>query len=58
MTYRVNFGNGQVHYAGSLAACERFIRDHGDGFTFLERYEPETGDWIQRCRNGRWAVSL
>jgi hypothetical protein len=45
--YRVNFGNGQVHYAGSRAECERFARDYGDGFTFVQWQDIQTGDWFK-----------
>jgi hypothetical protein len=31
MDYRVNFGNGQVHYAGNKAECLRFIKDYEGG---------------------------
>lgn len=43
--WRVNFGQGQVHYAGDRAACERFIVEDGDAGLFLERRDFETGDW-------------
>jgi hypothetical protein len=43
--YRVNFGNGQVHYAGDRAACVRFIKDHGDAFTFLQFRQH--GEWFK-----------
>lgn len=44
--YRVNFGNGQVHYAGTRAECVRFVKDHGDARTFLEWQDPETREWF------------
>lgn len=46
--YRVNFGNGTVHYAGSLFECLRFIYSHGDAATFLEQRDPDTGDWHRK----------
>ena len=52
-TARVNFGNGQVNYAGSLAACRRYLselRDEYAGSAFLERRDPETGDWYAVSR--------
>lgn len=45
--YRVSFGNGQVHYAGDKAACLRFIRDHGDGSTYLQFRDWETDEWFR-----------
>lgn len=45
--FRVNFGNGQVHYEKSRAACERFISAYGDGWTFLQRRDAETGEWFK-----------
>ncbi len=43
--YRVNFGNGQVHYAGGRKECERFIAESCDGYTFLQ--VREDGEWFQ-----------
>ena len=45
--YRVNFGNGQVHAAGSKGECLRFIAQYGDGYTFLEWQDPETLEWFR-----------
>ena len=53
--YRVNFGNGQVHYAGSREACERFIRDHGGAYSFLQKRN-ENGDWMHK-RNNQWTAT-
>ena len=44
MRYRVNFGNGQVHYAGDRESCVRYIATFGCGF--LEFKDAETGDWF------------
>jgi hypothetical protein len=44
--YRVNFGNGQVHYPGNRSACWRFVAAHGDGFTFIEWQDPDTAEWF------------
>ena len=46
LKYRVNFGNGQVHYAGDKSACFRFRALYGDGYTFIEWQDPQTGEWF------------
>lgn len=46
-SYRVNFGNGQVHYAGDRVKCLRFVEQWGDGSTFLQRRDFETGEWFK-----------
>lgn len=43
--YRVNFGNGQVHYAGSLKETLAFVRDFGDAHTFIQKRDPDTFEW-------------
>lgn len=45
--YRVNFGQGQVHYPGDRKACWRFIAslDNSAG-CFVEWQDPDTGDWF------------
>jgi hypothetical protein len=45
--YRVNFGNGQVHYPGNKRACLQYIAQYGDGWSFVEWQDPETGDWFK-----------
>jgi hypothetical protein len=51
--YRVNFGNGQVHYPGltypglTRAQCERYATDHGDGYAFVEGKDPDSGEWFR-----------
>lgn len=45
--YRVNFGNGQVHYAGNRAECERFLTELNDEHAFLQF--KENGEWF-KCR--------
>jgi hypothetical protein len=49
-TFRVNFGNGQIHYAGTRAACEQFIAAFGDGFAFVQFQDQQTGDWFRLTR--------
>lgn len=46
MRYRVNFGNGQVHYAGSRLDCISYIRRYGDRYSFVEFQDSESGDWF------------
>lgn len=43
--YRVNFGNGQVHYAGSLKETLAFVRNYGDAQTFIQKRDLETMEW-------------
>lgn len=45
-TYRVNFGNGQVHYAGNKRQCQQFRAEHGDDCAFVEWQDPDTLDWF------------
>jgi hypothetical protein len=50
LRYRVNFGNGQVHYPGDKRACFRYIGDPANdcgGYAFVEWQDPETGDWFR-----------
>lgn len=56
LCYRVNFGNGQVHYAGDKKACLRYIavdmaRDQYRQFAFVEFQDPDTGDWFRTGTN-------
>lgn len=53
MSYRVNFANGQVHYAGSLAQCERFNASYGDGFSYVEFQDTETSEWFKLRKRRR-----
>lgn len=53
--YRVNFGNGTVHYPSGLGvsefeSCISFIEEYGDGHTFLEQRDFDTGDWYASKR--------
>lgn len=50
--YRVNFGNGQVHYAGNKRECQRFRAAYGDGYTFIEWQDPDTLDWFNIGHEG------
>lgn len=47
--YRVNYGNGQICYAGSLEACKRHITemDLYQAYAFIEWQDWETGDWFR-----------
>ena len=50
--YRVNFGNGQVHYPGATKReCFAFIAAHCDGFAFVEWCDPDTGEWFATGTN-------
>lgn len=49
--YRVNFGNGQVHYAGSKRDCQRFAAEHGGATAFVEWQDPESLDWFRVSSN-------
>ncbi len=46
MRYRVNFGNGQVQYCGGLKSCMAYVRAFGDGHSFIQFQDNETGDWF------------
>lgn len=49
-TNRVNFGNGQVHYAGDEKECLAWIADPNNNCqgAFVEWLDFETGDWIHQ----------
>lgn len=51
--YRVNFGGGQVWHFPTRKECVSYIaaarRDSSDPYSsryFIERKDPETGDWF------------
>lgn len=54
MNYRINYGNGQVEYPGSLAKCKRALADihriPGGGGAYIQRREPFTCDWFRYQR--------
>ena len=52
--YRINLGNGQIHYAGSLRDCLSWIARHGDGFSFIQFRDSETNEWFTY----RWSPEL
>lgn len=53
MRYRVNYGNGQVNYQPSLAACRREISgmELYKKQAFIQRYEAGSadcpGEWVR-----------
>jgi hypothetical protein len=53
LRYRVNFGNGQAHYAGSKTDCVRFIGAYGDAYSFVEWQDPDTLEWFRTWRAKR-----
>lgn len=45
--YRLNFGNGQVFDAdGTRAGCLRALVSIGDGYSFVEWQDSQTGEWF------------
>lgn len=42
--YRLNFGQGQVAYPGSLKLCREWEKDYPG--SFIEKREPDTGEWF------------
>lgn len=45
MRYRINYGNGQVDYPGSLAKCRAALPSCG-GFAYIQFRDNQTGDWF------------
>jgi hypothetical protein len=45
--WRLNFGNGQVHFCRSREDAKRQLASLGDGHTFVQRVDTLTGDWYR-----------